>query len=311
MKKIITLLLATIMLITLVTGCADTNAKDNTAVSNSPAATTGAATDNSGATPADAQESAAPQKGEFLMATTTSTDNTGLLDYLAPIFLKDTGWDLKWTAVGTGEALQLGMDGEVDIVLVHAKAKEEAFVKDGYGVERFPVMYNDFVIVGPADGPVKYTADIAAVFKQIVDDALIFISRGDDSGTYTKEIGIWKSLGIDYESNPNYISAGAGMSDTIVMADEKQGYCLSDRGTWLATKKNADNKITLEIICEGDKSLLNQYGVIAVNPDKYPDINNDAASDFIEWICSDKVQVLIGQFGVADYGEPLFTPNAD
>ncbi len=151
------------------------------------------------------------------MATTTSTDNTGLLDYLAPLFLADTGWELQWTSVGTGEALQLGMDGEVDVVLVHAKAKEEQFVADGFGVERFQVMYNDFVIIGPKDGPIAYTQDIESVFKQIVDESLVFVSRGDDSGTHTKELSVWKALGIDPESNPNYISAGAGMSDTILM----------------------------------------------------------------------------------------------
>lgn len=310
MKKILAILLTALMIFPVLAGCGKTN---DTAASPSASAAISAepSAEPSASASLDASEAPVTQKGELLMATTTSTDNTGLLDYLAPLFLADTGWELKWTAVGTGEALQLGMDGEVDIVLVHAKAKEETFVKDGYGVERFQVMYNDFVVVGPADGAIKKTDDIAAVFTQILSDKLVFVSRGDDSGTHTKELGIWKALELDNESNPNYISAGAGMSDTLIMTDEKQGYCLSDRGSWLATKLNADNGISLEIICEGAKDLLNQYGVIAINPAKYPDVNNEAANTFIEWICSDKVQALIGQFGVKEYGEALFTPNAD
>ena len=243
------------------------------------------------------------------MATTTSTDNTGLLDYLQPLFLEETGIDLQWTAVGTGDAIQKAKDGEVDVILVHSKAKEEEFVESGYGVERFQVMYNDFVIIGPKDGPIAKTDDIESVFQQIMDESLTFVSRGDNSGTHNKETGIWDKLGIaDYESNPNYISAGAGMGDTINMADEKGGYCLSDRGTWLAKKADYPD---MDIVCEGDKNLLNQYGVIAVNPEKYPDVNNEAANTFIEWICSPEVQKLIGEFGVEEYGEPLFFPNAE
>jgi len=249
------------------------------------------------------------EDGVLLMATTTSTEDTGLLDYLQPLFKEDTGIDLQWTAVGTGAALQMGMDGEVDVVLVHAKASEEEFVAGGYGVERFQVMYNDFVIVGPTDGPVAVNGDIAAVFKQIKEEELTFVSRGDDSGTHKKELGIWTKLEIeDYESNPNYLSAGAGMGDTLNMASEKSGYCLTDRGTWLA--KRADYP-DMSIICEGDANLLNQYGVIAVNPEMYPDVNNEAANAFIEWIRSDKVQALIAEYGVDQYGEALFTPNAN
>ncbi len=301
MKKILIFLMAALMLLSMLAGCGKTEVPAETPAVSSPSP--------SEAAPAPSNEPAA-KKGTLLMATTTSTDNTGLLDYLAPVFLEDTGWELQWTSVGTGEALQLGMDGEVDIVLVHAKAKEETFVAEGYGVERFQVMYNDFVIVGPKDGPIAYTDNIETVFTQILNDSLTFVSRGDDSGTHTKELSVWKALELDYESNPNYLSAGAGMGDTIMMADEKQGYCLTDRGTWLSTKKNAELDVSLEIICEGDKNLLNQYGVIAVNPEKYPDVNNAAASAFIEWICSDKIQQLIGQFGVEEFGGALFTPNA-
>jgi tungstate transport system substrate-binding protein len=249
-------------------------------------------------------------KGELMMATTTSTDNTGLLDYLAPIFLEQTGWELTWVSVGTGAALQLGRDGEADVVLVHAKAQEETFVADGYGVERFQVMYNDFVIVGPSGGAIAYTRDVEAAFRQIMDESLVFVSRGDDSGTHTTEKNTWKALDIDYEGNPNYISAGAGMGATIIMADEMLGYTLADRGTWLSTKLNATNNIELVVVCEGDTRLLNQYGVIAVNPQTHPHVNTEAAAAFIEWIVSPAVQALIGRFGVAEFGEPLFTPNA-
>ena len=256
------------------------------------------------------ENGARPAKGTTLMmATTTSTADTGLLDYLKPIFLEDTGIDLQWTAVGTGEALAMGESGDVDIVLVHAKASEEEFVASGAGVKRFPVMYNDFVVVGPEEEG-KYGDDIAACFGAIQDGKLAFVSRGDDSGTDKKEKKIWDTLGIDPTENPNYIESGQGMGATITMADEKEAYCLTDRGTWLKFKNDADLDIELNIVCEGAKDLLNQYGVIAVNPEKFEGINNEAANVFIEWICSDKIQKLIGQYGVEEYGQALFTPNA-
>lgn len=251
-----------------------------------------------------------PAEGTTLMmATTTSTADTGLLDYLKPIFLEDTGIDLQWTAVGTGEALAMGESGDVDIVLVHAKASEEEFVASGAGVERFPVMYNDFVVVGPEEEG-KYGDDIAACFGAIQEGKLAFVSRGDDSGTDKKEKKIWAALEIDPTANPNYIESGQGMGATITMADEEEAYTLTDRGTWLKFKNDADLDIELNIVCEGAKDLLNQYGVIAVNPEMFEGLNNEAANVFIEWICSDKVQELIGQYGVEEYGQALFTPNA-
>lgn len=253
---------------------------------------------------------ARPAEGTTLMmATTTSTADTGLLDYLKPIFLEDTGIDLQWTAVGTGEALAMGQNGDVDIVLVHAKASEEEFVASGAGVERFPVMYNDFVVVGPEEEG-KYGDDIAACFNAIQEGKLTFVSRGDDSGTDKKEKKIWAALEIDPTANPDYIESGQGMGATITMADEKEAYTLTDRGTWLKFKNDADLNIELNIVCEGAKDLLNQYGVIAVNPEMFEGLNNEAANVFIEWICSDKVQELIGQYGVEEYGQALFTPNA-
>lgn len=257
----------------------------------------------------DGGEEAPADNGVLLMATTTSTEDTGLLDYLQPLFKEATGYDLQWTAVGTGEALKMGEDGQVDIVLVHAKASEEEFVANGWGVERFPVMYNDFVVVGPAE-PLEKTDDVAAFFGAISDQQLPFVSRGDDSGTDKKEKKIWEGLGIDPTANPNYIESGQGMGATLTMANEKEAYCLSDRGTWLKQSMDSENDYTLEIICEGGKELLNQYGVIAINPEKYPEVNNEAANAFIEWITSDEVQKLIGEYGVDTYGQALFTPNA-
>ena len=256
------------------------------------------------------EEAAAPEEGgTLMMATTTSTEDTGLLDYLQPLFKEDTGIDLQWTAVGTGEALKMGEDGQVDVVLVHAKASEEEFVANGFGVERFPVMYNDFVVVGPIE-PLEKTNEVAAFFGALNEQQLPFVSRGDDSGTDKKEKKIWEDLGIDPSTNPNYMESGQGMGATLTMANEKQAYCLTDRGTWLKQSQDSENDYSLEIICEGGKELLNQYGVIAVNPEKYPEVNNEAANAFIEWITSDKVQKLIAEYGVEEYGQALFTPNA-
>lgn len=269
-----------------------------------------AACGSSGGGEEEAEAAAAPEEGATLMmATTTSTEDTGLLDYLQPLFKEATGIDLQWTAVGTGEALKMGEDGQVDVVLVHAKSSEEEFVANGFGVERFPVMYNDFVVVGPA-APLEKTDDVAAFFGAVSDQQLPFVSRGDDSGTDKKEKKIWEGLGIDPAANPNYIEAGQGMGATLTMANEKEAYCLTDRGTWLKQSKDSENEYTLDIVCEGGKELLNQYGVIAVNPEKYPEVNNEAANAFIEWITSDEVQKLIGEYGVEEYGQALFTPNA-
>ena len=289
MKKLLALLLASVMAFSLV------------ACSSQPAESTETeSTGNEVVTPADP---------ELLMATTTSTDNTGLLDYLEPYFEEATGYDISWTAVGTGAAIQMGVDGEVDVILVHSKASEEQFVADGNGVERFQVMYNDYVIVGPTGGAVAYTNDIDAALTQIKDEGLTFVSRGDDSGTHKAELKLWKALDVDVATlGDAYVSAGKGMGDTLVMADEMDAYCLTDRGTWLAKKANFPE---MEIVVEGSAGLLNQYGVIAVNPEVYPDTNIEGANAYIEWLCSEETQALIADFGVAEYGEPLFFPNAN
>lgn len=313
-RQLLAMILAASMLAACVTGC---GGKEAPAPEETPAEVSEETPEENAGEEAEApeeisDEAAAPaeKKGVLMMATTTSTADTGLLDYLAPIFLADTGWELQWSAVGTGEALKMGENGDVDIVLVHAKASEEEFVAGGFGVERFQVMYNDFVVVGPAE-PVAPTEDIEALFKTIQEDQLTFVSRGDDSGTDKKEKGIWKKLEIDPSENPNYLESGQGMGATITMADEKGAYCLTDRGTWLKMKTDADVELQLDIICEGASDLLNQYGIIAVNPEKYPELNNEAANDMIEWICSEEVQELIGNYGVDQYGEALFTPNAN
>ena len=289
MKKLLALILASAMALSLV-ACSSQPAEQPNAEPETPEVVT-------------------PADPELLMATTTSTDNTGLLDYLEPYFEEATGYDISWTAVGTGAAIQMGVDGEVDVILVHSKASEEQFVADGNGVERFQVMYNDYVIVGPTGGAVAYTNDIDAALTQIKDEGLTFVSRGDDSGTHKAELKLWKALDVDVTTlGDAYVSAGAGMGDTLVMADEMDAYCLTDRGTWLAKKANFPE---MEVVVEGSAGLLNQYGVIAVNPEVYPDTNIDGANAYIEWICSEEVQALIADFGVAEYGEPLFFPNAN
>ncbi len=260
-------------------------------------------------TEVETEEAVVEDMGELLMATTTSTADTGLLDYLTPIFKEDTGYDLKYTAVGTGDAIAMGEDGSVDVILVHAKASEEEFVEAGYGVERFPVMYNDFVVVGPSN-PVDTTDDIAALYTAIAEEELNFVNRGDDSGTDKMDVKLWAAIEIDPATNPNYVESGAGMGDTLTMANEVLGYTLTDRGTWLKMSTDADATYDIEIVCEADASLLNQYGVIAVSPEAYPDTNIDGANAFIEWICSDEIQAVIAEFGVDAYGQSLFFPNA-
>lgn len=247
-------------------------------------------------------------KKELILATTTSTQDSGLLDYLLPVFEADTGITIKVVAVGTGQALKMGEDGEADVLLVHAKASEEEFVKAGHGIERFDVMYNDFVLIGPKDDVSVKNASEQKVLKAlqyINDNKIKFVSRGDDSGTHKAELALWKLLNIQ-PSGDWYISAGKGMGAVIQMADEMKAYTYSDRATYLSMK----DKIDMDIVVEGDQYLFNQYGVIAVNPNKNDKINKEGAQAFVDWILSDKTQKLIGQFGVDKYGQALFTPNA-
>lgn len=239
------------------------------------------------------------------LATTTSTENSGLLKVLLPVFEQQSGLKVHVIAVGTGKALRMGEDGDADVLLVHAPDKEKAFVDAGHGVNHRDVMYNDFLIVGTKTDPasVKGETDAAKALQQIAQHTAIFVSRGDDSGTHTKERDLWKAAEIT-PSGKWYMEAGQGMGAVLQMAGELDGYTLTDRGTWLAYKA----KSPLVELVQGDKRLFNPYGVMAVNPEKYPDINYDGAMQFIDWISSVEGQQLIHDFTIA--GEPLFIPTA-
>lgn len=251
-------------------------------------------------------------KGTIILATTTSTKDSGLLDEILPVFEKEEGYKVDVVSVGSGEAMKMGENGEADVLLVHSPAAEEEYVKGGHADEdgRYDVMYNDFVIVGPEADPAKVSStseDAVASFKSISSSKQTFVSRADDSGTHKKELSIWEKAGIK-PSGDWYIEAAAGMGDVITMTNEKEGYTLSDRATWLNVGKDTD----LKILCEKDPSgmLNNQYGVICVNPDKNDKINHDGAKAFQKWILSEDTQKLIGEYGVEEYGEQLFVPNA-
>jgi len=249
--------------------------------------------------------------GRFIhLATTTSTDNTGLLDYLAPKFVQDTGTELRWIAVGTGKALEMGKNCDVDVLLVHAPSLEEAYVRDGYGVQRTPVMYNDFVIAGPTGDPagIKSMSAVDA-FKTIAGKKVPFASRGDNSGTHMKEIAIWKAAGLDVpNTEPWYIETGRGMLATLYTATEKGAYSLTDRGTFIRFRSNFKGAPPLEALTEGDPMLHNPYSIMAVNPERCKQANHELAMSFIPWITSTPVQKLIADFKLM--GSQLFFPNA-
>lgn len=242
----------------------------------------------------------------IILSTTTSTQDSGLLDYLLPTFEDKYDIEVRVIAVGTGAALQMGRDGEADVLLVHAKADEAVFVEEGHGLERFDVMYNDFVLVGPKGSEtsktVRTSGDTASAFKAISDNAFVFVSRGDDSGTHKKEVKLWATE----PTGDWYVSAGKGMGEVLQMTNELQGFTLTDRATYLSMQAGLD----LEIVLEGDPALLNYYGVIAVNPVKNARINAKGAEQFVKWILTDDTQTQIGTFGTETFGEPLFFPNA-
>ncbi|HEY86102.1 MAG TPA: solute-binding protein [Chloroflexi bacterium] len=266
----------------------------------------------------------APEVGRLVLATTTSTDNSGLLNAIFPDFEARYKADVEVIAVGTGQAIQLGENGDADVILVHARSREDAFVADGYGVNRQDVMYNDFVIVGPSEDPagVKGITDVAAALTKIAQSQSSFISRGDDSGTHIKEQGLWQAAnaslveGASIKNSEStfvkpegewYQSVGQGMGATLTVANEQQAYTISDRATYLARTLEG---IDLEILVEGDSRLFNPYGVIAVNPTLHPTVNAAGAEAFIEWLTSVETQKLIAQFGVDKFGTPLFTPDS-
>jgi tungstate transport system substrate-binding protein len=244
---------------------------------------------------------------ELILATTTSTQDTGLLDEWIPMFEAKNPYSTKVVAVGSGAAIEMGRKGEADVLLVHSPADEEKLVADGYGTERAAVMHNDFIIVGPPSDPagIKGMASVTDAFKKIADSKSTFISRGDKSGTNAKELAVWKAAGIT-PSGDWYIESGKGMGDTLKIANEKNAYTLSDRGTYLAQKGSLD----LVIMVEGDKLLQNYYHVIVVNPEKYPGINVDGARAFAAFVVSPEAQEFLNVFGVDKYGEQLFYPDA-
>jgi tungstate transport system substrate-binding protein len=252
----------------------------------------------------EAAKTPVPVKGTIRLSTTTSTQDSGLLDNLLPLFTAETGWNVDVISVGTGAALKMGEDGEADVLLVHARAQEEKFVDAGHGLKRFDVMYNDFIVVGP-NAPIAHNDNVNQTFKTIAAQNLPFVSRGDKSGTHTMELNLWKEAGVDPAKLSKYTSAGQGMGATLQMADELKAYTLADRATWLKQKGSS-----LVIVCEKGTELLNFYGVIAVNPEKNSKINAQGAQDFINWMLSDRGQKLISEYGVAEFGGPLFTPNA-
>ncbi|MCG7931706.1 MAG: substrate-binding domain-containing protein [Candidatus Thiodiazotropha lotti] len=240
------------------------------------------------------------------LATTTSTDNSGLLKELLPEFQADTGYNVHVIAVGTGKALRMGRDGDVDVVLVHARTAEDDFVAQGHGEKRFGVMYNDFVIVGPQTDPARLSKakNATTALQLIAEHQATFVSRGDDSGTHKKELGLWNKAAVDPQGQW-YREAGQGMGKVLQIAAEMDAYTLTDRGTWLAYEK----KSPLKIGFEGDPLLFNPYGIIAVNPQRYPDTNHRGAQTLIRWLISPEGQERINNFRIGS--NRLFTPSAD
>jgi len=255
------------------------------------------------ATPALAQDKS------IVVASTTSTQDSGLFEYLLPLFKKKTGITVKVVAQGTGQALDTGRRGDADVVFVHAKSAEEKFLAEGQGVQRFPVMYNDFVLIGPKSDPagIKGMKDVARAFQTIKEKQASFISRGDRSGTHIAELKLWKDAGIDIGKDKGhwYKSIGQGMGAALNIANASNAYVLSDRGTWIHFKNKGD----LQILVEGDKRMFNQYGVMLVNPAKHPKVQKDLGQRFIDYLISPE-----GQKDIANYkidGEQLFYPNAN
>ena len=264
------------------------------------------------------------------MSTTTSTQSSGLLDVLLPEFKKDTGIEVKVVAKGTGAAIKDGVDGNVDVIFVHDPAREEQFVADGYGTKRYYVMYNDFVLIGPANDPAgAKIADATEAMKKIAQSESVFVSRGDNSGTHAKEQELWKATGLPLKEEDTvfmskdkemkfkavhpegmkmYMSIGQGMGKTLTFAEEKQGYTLTDRGTYIQYKFGRPEGLQLEIVSEGDKGLFNPYGVIPVNPAKHPHARIDLAEAFANWVVSERGQKVIGDYKLLD--KQLFFPDA-
>ena len=288
MKKIIALILALI----LVAGLTACGAK--------PEITPEQGSSTSSAAP----EAPAPENPVIRLSTTTSVNDSGLLPYLLPAFEAETGYKVEVQSAGTGAAIQKAIDGNADVILVHAKASEEEFIDGGYGVERLPFMYNYFVIVGPKDDPagVKGSADAAEAFDKIDDTESKFVSRGDESGTHKAELKIWGDDVPDAAEDSWYISAGQGMGACLTMASEQQAYCLTDKATFLSMK----DQLNLDIVLAEGDDMKNTYSLIAVNPEKIDGLNTEGAQAFIDWMLSDEASELIAKYGEAEYGVALF-----
>jgi tungstate transport system substrate-binding protein len=250
-----------------------------------------------------------PANPNIILATTTSTQDSGLLDALAPIFEQQTGYTLKTVAVGSGAALKMAAEGNADVLLVHAPEAEKELMAAGWGLDRMLIMHNDFVIVGPADDPAgsQGMSVVLDAFQQIAAAQTSFITRGDDSGTHMKEISLWAQTDVDPAGQPWYIDSGQGMGATLTISSEKQAYTLTDRATYLANQKNLD----LVILVEGDAALLNVYHAITVNPEKWPASNYEGARAFAGFMSAPETQALIAEFGIEAFGQPLFFPDAD
>ncbi|MFQ5854927.1 MAG: substrate-binding domain-containing protein [Anaerolineae bacterium] len=270
------------------------------------------------ASPSSSQSESKAGPQILRLATTTSTADSGLLDEILPHFEQQYNADVDVVAVGTGQALAIGANGDADVVLVHARAREDKFVADGHAPARYDVMYNDFVIVGPPDDPadIRGSQTAAAAFKSIADAGAPFASRGDDSGTHGKEKSTWADAGLEPGSdNGWYNSLGQGMGNTLIFANEQQAYTLTDRGTFLSMKSQLLNLTILvggdSIAGNPDPKLYNPYGVMPVNPETHPGVNYELAMKFVEWLTSISVQETIAEYGVAQFDQPLFYPNSE
>lgn len=299
MKKIATLLLGTLLL----TACAPAASGTTGAGTTAAGSTTAAVTTAAGTTTATANDK------EIILSTTTSTRDSGLLDFILPEFKKATGIEVKVVALGTGAAIESAKAGNADVLMVHDQAKEEQFVADGFGIKRYDLMYNDFLLASHADniskiGPEK---NIVNLLKLIESQKLPFVSRGDESGTHSFEKKTWKAAGVTLAEGASdwYFSIGQGMSDTLNFTSEKKGFTITDRSTYLATKATTK----LVEVSEPSKELVNQYGVIELNPEKVTVRNPEGAKKFIQWILSDDAKKLINEYGKAQYGQQLFFPG--
>ncbi|WP_462411074.1 ABC transporter substrate-binding protein [Neobacillus sp. Marseille-QA0830] len=281
-KQLFTLLFAFMLL--LLSACGSSETKDT-------------------ASSADKKEAPKAEPTEMILATTTSTQDSGLLDEIIPIFEKENNVKVKVIAVGTGQALEMGTKGEADALLVHAPASEKAVVDAGDAINYKRVMYNDFVLVGPSDNPAGVSGDdVKTALKKLAETKSVFVSRGDDSGTNKKELEIWKAAGITPQGDW-YVSTGQGMGQTLQVAAEKKGYVLTDRATWLAQSKNLTN---LKIVVEGGQDLMNIYHVMQVNPEKHDMVNSKDAEKFVNFMVDKKTQEVIESFGKKEYGQSLF-----